>query len=279
MAAMTPSGEQLVILLNESFVPPTIFTDTNLVFGAPTDAPEGATDYDTVVVATGQPGRGYYGPAEIHYTRVPLSNLEGLITLYSEAAFTLQNICDQMNSQFGTFLDPTDFQTPTLPTLSPGQSGSATLVAASTSLGWKGQFDIALNYGKPFLNSAIAVKYLNVLTDALTGTNGYLNGATFMANIDFTSFRDALKPKLYYPGSWYAYWGFTDWPTVQSICNKIGIPAFPGPAWNSQVADYATSQLTAANKNFDRVVVLGPIQGGRFWPSSLYFHYNVLENR
>ena len=279
MATLTPSGERVIILLNESFVPPTIFADTNISFGTSTPAPEGSNGWDTEVIATGIPGLGYYGTAQINYTRVQLSTLEGLLTVYSQEPFTLQNVCDAANAQFGAFLDPSDFQTPSFPTLSTGQTGSVTLQAASSSLGWQGQFDVTLAYGKQQLAAAIGNNRLNVLTDALTGSNGQLNGATFMANIDFTSYRDALKPVLYYPGMWYQYWGFTDLAAVQNICQQIGIPAFPGPQWNSQVADYATSQVSGANKNFDRVVVFGPVQGGRFWPSSMYFHYNVLENR
>jgi hypothetical protein len=233
-----------------------------------------------VVTATGIPGRGYYGPADIHYTRCPLSNLEGLVTLYSTAAFTLDIICSQLNAQFNTFLDPSDFQTPTLPTLSPGQSGTATLVAAANSLGWKGQFDLTLSYGKPYLSTAIGSNHLATMTDALSNNPyGRLDGVQALWNFDFTSYRDALKPVLYGAPNWWQYWGFTDWGAVQNICQKIGIALFNAPQWNSQVNDYPTSQVANANKNFDRVVVLSPVLVGRYYGSSMYFHYNILENR
>jgi hypothetical protein len=277
MAAMTPSGEQLVILLNETFVPPTVFTDINLVFGTPTDAPDGATDYDTVVIATGQPGRGYYGTAEIHYTRVPLSNLEGLLTLYSETGFTLQSICDGLNNEFATFLDPTDFQSVTIPNIPVGGSGQITLVAADSSLGWKGQFDLPLTYGKPQLKGAIASNKLAVLSD---GLSTWLDGRLFLWNFDFTSLRDAIKPKYYPINQYIGYSGFTDFATLSSVCLKLGIPGFPNPGWvNTGVSDYSTAQIADSNKNFDRVVIYSPVWGGRFYRSSLYFHYNVLENR
>lgn len=277
MATMTPSGEQLVILLNETFVPPTIFSDTNLVFGTPSAAPEDATDYDTIVTATGVPGRGYFGDAEIHYTRVPLSNLAGIVSITSLDNFTLDSIAQLINAAYGTFLDASDFVPQDITTPPLLGSSTITLVAADTSLGWKGSVDITITHDKPHLNTVIANQRLNVLTDE---ANYYLNGRDYLWNFDFTSLRDAIKPKLYIIGNGFAYNGFTDYTTLSEVCTKIGIPAFPNPSWiNTNVADYATSQIADSNKNFDRVVIYAPVWGGRFYTSAMYFHYNVLENR
>lgn len=282
MAVLTPSGEQIIILLNETFVPPTIFADTNLLFGTPTPAPDGATDYDTVVIATGIPGRGYYGTAEIHYTRCPLSNLEGQVVLYSTSVFTLQAICDQMNALFDTFLDPTDFDTPTIPTLSPGQMATVTLTAASASLGWEGSVDVTINYGKPYLSTAISSNRLSVLSDTMPTASGAPNlGSTIMFTQDWTSYRDALALKTYNPGFWYAYTGFTDYVTISNVLKQIGLPAVPQPAWfNTSIGDYPTSQVAGANTKFDRVVVLNSyVIRSAYWPGNMYFHYNLLDNR
>jgi hypothetical protein len=277
MATMTPSGEQLIILLNETFIPPTIFSDTNLVFGTPSAAPEDATDYDTVVDVTGVPGRGYFGDAEIHYTRVPLSNLDGLVSLASLDDFTLASIASLMNAAYGTFLDASDFVPQDIASPTQGNSSTVTLVAADTSLGWKGQVDITITHDKPHLNVAISNQRLNVLTD---GASYYLNGRDYLWNFDFTSLRDAIAPKYFPINQSFGYSGFTDFATLADVCTKLGIPAFPQPNWvNTNVADYATSQIADSNKNFDRVVIYAPILGGRFYQSSLYFHYNVLENR
>ncbi|BDD79841.1 hypothetical protein [Burkholderia phage FLC9] len=278
MATMTPSGEQLIILLNETFIPPTIFSDKNLVFGTPSAAPEDATDYDTVVTATGVPGRGYWGSAEIHYTKVPLSNLDGVVSLASLDNFTLDSIAQLMNAAYGTFLDASDFVPQDITTPPLLGSSTVTLVAADTSLGWKGQVDITITHDKPHLDVAISNQRLNVLTDA--AKNRYLNGRDYLWNYDFTSLRDAIKPKYYAINQFIGYSGFTDYTTLSNVCLKLGIPWFPNPNWvNTGVSDYATSQIADSNKNFDRVVIFSPVLGGPFYQSAMYFHYNVLENR
>jgi hypothetical protein len=277
---LTPSGEELIILLNATFIPPTIFADTNITFGTPTPAPEGATDYDTVVFGTGIPGRGYYGSAEIHYTRCPLSNLAGLVALYSTAPFTLAIIVDQLNSQFDTFLDVSDFVPPTIPTLTAGQMATVTLTAASSSLGWEGSVDIVINYGKPFLPSVIGSNKLFVLTDGLNAANGQVSGPVIMADLDFTSFRDALAIVTQNPGTSFAFAGFADPNAIYNVCLAIGLPPIPLPQYGwTGVADYATSAVAGSNTNFDRVVVMTSNVRSRYYPGPLYFHYNLLDNR
>lgn len=279
MSVLTPSGEQLVILLNETFTPPTIFSDANISFGTPTVAPDGSTGFDTIVIGTGIPGLGYYGTAEIHYTRCPLSNLGSSITLNSETAFTLDMLCSMLNSQFATFLDPTDLVPITIPPLTIGNSEQVTLTAADSSLGWEGSVTITLTYAKPYLKSVIGNVELATMTDALTGSSGFLNGKQFLASIDFTSYRDAIKPTLFNSGLWYANWGFADYTSLSDVCSAIGIPSFPQPDYRSSVTDYATSAVPDSNQSFDRVVVYNQVLGGKFYPGPIYFHYNLLDNR
>jgi len=281
-AVLTPSGEQLVILLNETFTPPTVFNDVNLVFGTPQAAPDGAVGYDTTVDVTGVPGRGYWGDVVLQYTRVPLSNIAGS-NIASLNDFTLDSVAQLLNAQYGTFLDASDFVPQDITTPPLLGSATITLVAADTSLGWKGSVDITITHDKPHLNTVIATNRLATLSDALTNRNPYyplqFSGRDYLWKYDFTSYRDALKPAHYGGTSLFQYTGFTDFTSLSAVCRKIGIPYFPGPQWNSQVGDYATSQIADSNKNFDRVAILYNVQAGIFWQSNMYFHYNVLENR
>lgn len=273
--ALTPSGEKLVVLLNETFSPPVIFNDSRISFGTPTDAPAGTPDYDTVVMATAIAGMGYYGDAEIHYTRVPLSNL-GVVTLASLNGWTNASLIAALNAQCQAFLDVSDFQAFTVPDISAGGSAPLTLSADPSSIGWKGSITLTLSHDKPQLTAVIGSKTLRTLSNLNAGYG--VNGKAFLFNVDFTSYRDAIKPAFYAAGI-LSFSGFTDFATVADICARLGLPGFPGPAWNTQVSDYATSQVADSNQTFDRVVVYSPIQAGPLYPGPLYFHYNLLDNR
>lgn len=276
--ALTPSGEKLVVLLNETFSPPTLFDDKRLSFGTPTDVSGQFPDYDTVVMGQAIPGMGYYGDAEIHYTRVPLSNL-GTVTLASLSGWTNASLIAALNAQCQAFLDVTDFQAFTIPDVAVGQTAPLTLTADPTSLGWKGSITLTLAHDKPQLSSVVGNKTLTTLRDGLSVQGG--RGHSLLFNLDFTSYRDAIKPTLQpmwplpNPGGW----GFANYAAVADVCARLGIPGFPAPQWNMQVADHATADIADSNKNFDRVVVLGYVGWGALAPGPLYFHYNLLDNR
>lgn len=274
--ATTPSGEQLVILLNETFLPPTIFSDKNLIFGTPSPAPDGSVGFDTVCDVTGVPGKGYYGDATIQYTRVPLSNI-GSPQIYSLDNYTLDTVAALLNAAYGTFLVAADFVPQDITTPPLLGSATITLVAASTSLGWEGQVDVIITHDKPHLNNVITSNGLAVLTDNLSQKNW--NGRDYLWTYDFTSLRDAIKVVNYQYALNSFYAGLADFGTLQTVCTKLGIPYFPPPYVQQQCSDYATSQISDSNPNFDRVMIMGPVQGGTFYRSNLYFHYNVLENR
>lgn len=277
MSTLTPSGDQLVILLNETFSPPQIFNDQRITFGVPTDAPEDATDYDSVVIGSAIPGMGYYGDAEIHYTRVPLTNL-GDVTLASLTAFTPATLITALNAQCEAFLDVVDLETFTIPTIPEGGSAPLTLTADPSSLGWKGSVTVTILHDKPQLSSVVGSKTLGALPDP-NPANGWVNGKALMFNVDFTSYRDAIKPTAYEVQQGWYYAGFADYDALADICARLGFPGFPAPWVNSQVADYATSAVPDSNQNFDRVVVMGYVPGGSMYPGPLYFHYNLLDNR
>lgn len=277
--AFTPSENQLVILMNETFNPPKVFDNTRISFGTPVAVV--ADDHDTEIEVDGIPGRGYYGSAIVLYTRVSLTTLEGVVNISSLQPFTLATIVTMLNAEFNTFLDVTDLETPDIPTLAEGDSETITLVAATDSPGWKDQVDIQITYGKPTLSAGLGAKSLSTLKDPLTGYEswaGYINAAAQLFYIDFTSMRDSIAPKLVSP-LWPIFSGyvFSDYATLSDVCTQLGIPWFPAAGWDNQVADYATSEVSGSNQDFDRVVVMSYVPGGVFYPGPLYFHYNQFD--
>lgn len=270
----TPSEQKLTDLLNITNLPPKLFDATRLTYGVPeavTDSP----DYDTQVLATAIPGMGYYGEQMIYYRRINLNVLESQVNLYSTDPFTLDTIVSMLNAQFDTFLTTDDLLAQNIPPLSPGNFEVVTLQAAPSSIGWQGQVDITITYGKPNLQAVIGARVLNVLK---WRDYPYRNGLEFLWNTDFTSFRDALAPTQIKVGS-LTYTGMADYASVADVCHRIGVPAFPAPGFYSNVTDHATSELPNANQAFDRVVVYGPIPNGLFatYDGYLFFHYNNFD--
>lgn len=273
----TASEQQLTNLLNQANLPPKLFDNTRLTYGA-AEAVTGESGYDTQVLATAIPGMGYYGTQLIYYTRINLAVLESQVNLYSLTGFTLDTIVSMLNAQFDTFLDVSDIVPMDIPTLSAGQAETITLVAQDGSIGWQGQVDITITYGKPQLNAVVGRKSLSALK---WGTYPYADGVRMLWNVDFSSYRDALLPKQYGTAP-YTYQGFSDYQTISDICTKLGIPWFNNAQWwVQQVTDHATSELSDANPAFDRVVVMATVLGGYFsnyqWSRKIYFHYNTFD--
>lgn len=272
----TPSEQKLTDLLNVTNLPPKLFDVTRLTYGTP-EAVTGQADYDTQVLASAIPGMGYYGDQLINYTRIDLSVLETQVNLFSLNGFTMDSIVSMLNAQFATFLTTGDLVPATIPPLSAGQFETVRLFADPSSIGWQGQVDITITYGKPQLNAVVGQKTVNALK---WRDYPYRSGLEMPWNTDFTPMRDSIKPTLY--GK--AYYGFADYETLSDICTKLGFPWFPPPNVNEQVGDYATTSPQAAGSNtaFDRVVIYGPIWSGFFnvmngFDGYFYFHYNNFD--
>lgn len=272
--AFTPSEVQLTNLLNITNLPPKLFDDTRLMYGV-ASAVEG-DGFDTQVLATAIPGMGYYGDQIISYTRINLAVLAAQVNLFSLSGFTLDSIVAMLNAQFDTFLDVSDIIPLNIPVLNPGDFETITLVATPGSIGWQGQVDITITYGKPQLNAVIGSKTLRVLK---WNDYPYRNGLEMFQNTDFTSFRDSLARTLAANKS---FWGFANYAALADVCTKLGFPWFPAPNVSQQVQDFATSQVSGSNTAFDRVVQYGPIQQGQFntyngFDGYIYFHYNTFD--
>ena len=276
MSDFSQSADEIVIALNNQFLPPKLFSDKRLSFDVP--QPAAGEDYDTTVIAHAIPGMGYYGDATVRYNRISLAMIgdQTTIVLQSEEQFTLQSICDQINGDREAFLDVVDLEPVTPPTLNPGDTVVITITASASSLGWKDSTTVTLSYGKPQLNAAIRNKSLLVLKSQMA-TDGSVNAKALLYNTDFTSYRDAIRPVQRPYGATF-YWGYGNYAALLGVCRQIGVPGFPDANVFAQVQDYATSQIADSNPSFDRVVV-GQVASGPLAPGPIYFHYNNLDTR
>lgn len=271
MTTFDPSQKKLVLLLNSTFLPPQIFNESRISFGTPVAVT--ASDHDTEIVATGIPGQGYWGDATIKYTRVPLSRLAGVVSVYSTTQLTLASVVAAMNAEYGTFLTENDFVPQTLPTLQLGDSATVTLVAASTSVGWVGQVDITIAYGLPKLASVVGSKAVKSLK---FDSYPYPNGRDFFWDTDFSSCRDFLKPQVASLPFGPAY-VFTNYAKLMGVIQKLGAPPFGQPDNWTDLQDQATSAVPDSNQKFDRVVTMRYAPGGHYGAGPLYFHYNLFD--
>lgn len=265
---MSQSSEKLIVLMNESYFPPKEFSDDRITLGVPSAVVEAG--WNTELDVTGIPGRGYYGDATVHYTRVPLSRMlpqsgDG-ITLNSQDPFTLDVICSQLNALTGAFIDPADLQDVTIPTLSEGQTAPLTLTADDGSIGWIGTIDLTLAFDLPLLTAVVGSTAMPVLTWGGTPP-GHITGRAFLWTQDFTSLRDVLLPDP-------ATQSYTDWTSLQTtLINRLGMSTFPP----GQIVDMATSAVADSNQDFDRVVIQSTVMSTNELIGPIYYHYNTFD--
>lgn len=260
---MIESGEaKLLELLNQTFTPQKALTEKNVKFNTLVD--DAGEGYNTGITIVGNPGKGYYGSVSLKYRRVDLSIIGSNVELRKEGKFTVQDICDALNSSQNTFIGPNDLTEGVIPDLAPGDSVQYTLVANPASMGWTGSQEITLRYGKPYLSVILGRKVLPELLPP-AGRYDYPAAWALCYYQDFTSFRDSLKidpeTKVYKDAS-----------AIQAITFKLGIPNW---AVSSPV-DLPTSAVPTSNQAFDRVVVQSYVGSGVMY-GPLYLHYNTTK--
>jgi hypothetical protein len=259
------SADRLIIILNDEQQPPKEFTSRNLLFDVPVvDTPpeEQTGKWNTKLTLEGVPGRGYYGPADIYYRRVPMSDL-GAVEIRSTSGFTDEQIVSMINNMLGASIDPSELEPIDIPDIALDESKVITITAKPESLGWYGSTTMTLTYGRPYFNSIIADRLLSVLTHGIANVNGLPYAKDLSYEFDFTSMRDAFAKN---PSGF-----MTDPATLIAKTIELG---FPG--WNAgRVRDYPTSQITDANKNFDRVAIVDLNSGGMIGP--IYLHYKLFD--
>jgi hypothetical protein len=256
------SSEKLIDLLNTEFTPQKEFTDKNLRFETP--AEEVTEDYNTKMVVKGVPGKGYYGSVELKFRRVPLSVIGDDVELRKEGQFTMEEICDMLNSSRNTFISEPELEPIEIPNLTVGQSFVIKLIAKSDSMGWTGSQDITIRFGKPFLSVVIARNSLVAVTPP--GERYDVPAAwALLFYQDFTAFRDSLKidPKT---------GRFVDATAIHEVTHKLGIPSW-AEMWPG---DYPTSAIPESNQAFDRVVRQDYVGSGKM-AGPIFFHYNTVK--
>ena len=256
------SSDKLIELLNEEFTPQKEFSTSNIVFATPTA--EAGEDYDTTLLVTGVPGKGYYGDAAIKYTRISLAALGSDLVLHSETGFTKQDVVDMINAMKVAFLTSDDLEDFTIPTLNPGDEAAVTIQARALSLGWVGENTVTLIYGKPQLASVVGAR--NLLERRHPGGRADMPSAWAMLYyMDFTSYRDALKidPETR---------TYTDAAALLDLTARLGLPG-----WSPfSPYDMPTSGVPGSNTDFDRVVVQNAIYSAKML-GPIYFHYNQFD--
>lgn len=139
---MTQSKTRLLALINGSNFPLHHLDDTNVQLLAPQPAAGGAR-YNTNVQVRAVTGQGYTGEREFFYRRIDLQDV-GLVVLDTNGLATAQELLDQLNSQYATFLDLADLEEFVLPELT-DEAGELTLQARADSLGWTGSLVVQLS--------------------------------------------------------------------------------------------------------------------------------------
>lgn len=255
------SAEKLRQLLNDQQLPPKLFTERNLIMRIP-EADAGA-EWNTRLELEGIPGRGYIGTDEVFYKRIPLNLVERVTPLRSVEPLTPQLVLDLFNASTGCWLVLDDLEEFTPPALEDGDSGSVTITAKSTSLGFTGSANINLEYGRSWLDSVVYSRTLPVMKHPILQVDYRKSARMLTWSKDFTSLRDSLLPVKN---------RYADWLIFSAACAEMGIPA-----WNEAgITDYPTSAIPDSNPLFQRVVIQRNVVSGGML-GDLYFHYNILE--
>lgn len=254
------SAEKLRQLLNDQQLPPKLFTERNLIMRIPeADAGE---EWNTKLELEGIPGRGYIGTDEVFYKRIPLNLIERVTPLRSVDPLTPQLVIDLFNASTGAWLVLDDLEDFTPPALEDGDSGSVTITAKSTSLGFTGSANINLEYGRSWLDSVVYSRNLPVMKHPIA-VDWRKSARMLTWSKDFTSLRDSLLP---------VKGRYADWPTFSAACAEMGIPSWG----EGGITDNPTSAVADANPLFQRVVIQRNAVSGEMY-GDLYFHYNILE--
>lgn len=260
---MTATANILLSLLNESNFPPTPFSALNLQMGEPL---VGGPTKNTLLTLTGVSGRGYSGSVDVEYDRILLDDfIVSNYPLRSDENLNQQGLLDFINRAHRLWLELSDFETFTVPSLQPGQSATVNIQLKEESLGWYsstgGDYSINYEYGRPYLEVVVGKKALSDIPPLAPA--GKVNGRMLLWGVDFTSIAPALK--------------VTSQSLYSDFATVLQVAAFNGcPAWlEGTIVDQPTSAVPDSNQSFQRVVVQTNVTSSEV-EGPLYFHYNVL---
>lgn len=163
------SGELLKLI---NLVNPTTanLLSTDVSFGNVVDVNPDVNQYiNTKVLVSATDSSAYYGAVAVYYRRYSLSDLGTGFSLLSESPITEEVVVDYLNTYYNAHLSVADVESISLPALSPGDTGTLTVVTSNKSLAWNGTLDIPYLYGLP-----LEVDKLHILVNHTLPSPGYL---------------------------------------------------------------------------------------------------------
>lgn len=141
------SFDRIVDMINEKNTPAFPLSRANISFDNVTIDPE--AKWNTRVTVNSKTSGEYVGSVNIYYTRTNLTELGSLIELSQEEPFSLQTICDVINTLKNCQINPEDLTLTQLPKIDNGVVTTLTFSASSYSLVWLGNTRVSLLSGIP----------------------------------------------------------------------------------------------------------------------------------
>lgn len=266
----------LVGLINQQNVLPSPLNPDDVIFTTPkyVQGPNPTLVSSTVIPI---PDTTYEGSVPVQWERMDLTSAFGeyrpRITGLSNG--NLHSMLPYISQELGIQLDGVDFEQVDYSWLGEDEEVNIPLVALTTSLSYIGEFVIRFTRRRPQLSEVIKVTDLDVMQWAgLTAeTSSKRPVSMYVYGEDWTEFRSAIQKHNFYniagnPSALRALMssrGFSNWPV----------------SWENPMYDYATSQVAAANKDYDRVIVqvVKDVLPGQVLPYAgvAYFHYNIIS--
>lgn len=225
------------------------------------------------------PGSVYEGEVPATYRRMDLSSAFGEYRprIAGRSNGNLHSMLPFIGEQLGIELHPEDIVQVDYAWLGEDEEANIQLVAKFDSLSYVGSFTVQFTRRRTHLFEAlVTAKDVDAIRIAGATPTGLVKGLRQVDMVtwatDFTEHADAIRRHKWYniagnPSVLRALmsskFGFVNWPT----------------GWNHKFNDYATSQVAAANKDYDRVVVQKIIDESAQkilpYEGTAYFHYNV----
>jgi len=265
----------LIAAANPQIQPP--LSNDNCVIESITPVTPAAANgmHNTSARIRGQQGDGYQGSFVVFYNRIDLAkviypsdtlnSLNTYIALQNFAGRTTHQMLPQICLQVGLNLNTWDV---TNNSFSYGGQAdrieNSNLSAVATSPAYIGTVPMRVYRGKPDLGIQITATALAVLNHADKKVDDKASAALLTWGIDFSDYKN-------YFGSWANY--SNNWDSLRQILTDRGVPDYPKAANSNFIGDSLTSQVAAANRDYDRVLVQTGITADGI-AGVAYYHYN-----
>lgn len=265
----------LIAAANPQIQPP-LSNDNCIIEAITTVTPNAANGmHNTSARIRGQQGDGYQGSFVVFYNRIDLAkvilpsdtlNNQGTyVQVQNFAGRNMHAILPQVALQVGLNLNTWDIQCDWYSYQGvAGRIENTSLTAVATSPAYIGTVPMRIYRGKPDLGIQITNVALNVLEHADKKVNDLASAGLLTWGIDFSDYKN-------YFGSWANY--SNNWASLRQILTDRGVPDYPQAANSNFITDAATTQVAAANRDYDRVLVQTGISAAGI-AGVAYYHYN-----